>query len=192
MPVRRDPRGVEWFLHPYVPEGGTRMSTDLRPCPGCGALVPEVNGPTHRYIGASPGCWAAYGELSGKEAGDFRYMRHHQLTVDAYCAGHPGTPSPQAIRSVAVHLVGLHLQLEAAPSAEELYGARRRIASLGKEGKLDLAWLAPPASPAEITVLHLLGAKSPEEYGELARVWAWSVWESWSEHHETVRRWASV
>jgi len=30
-------------------------------------------------------------------------MRSHQLTVDAYCAQHPGTPSPQAIRPDAVH-----------------------------------------------------------------------------------------
>jgi hypothetical protein len=63
---------------------------------------------------------------------------------------------------------------------------------LGQGGKAGSRVARPPASPAEITVLHLLGAKSPEEYGELARVWAWSVWESWSEHHETVRRWASV
>ncbi len=56
----------------------------LRACVGCGALVPDLEGPAHRYIGASPGCWAAYGRLSEREASDFRFMRHHQLTVDAY------------------------------------------------------------------------------------------------------------
>ncbi len=168
------------------------MGSGLRPCPGCGATVPDSDVPAHRYIGASPGCWAAYGELSGKEAGDFRYMRHHQKTVDAYCAQHPGTPSPQAIRSVAVHLVGLHLQLERETSTEGLYAARQRIASLGKEGKLDLVWLEPPASLGDVTVLDMLGAEGPEEYGERARGWAEAVWEAWSAHHGTVRRWAGV
>ena len=168
------------------------MGSGLRPCPGCGAAVPDSDAPTHRYIGASPGCWAAYGELSEKEASDFRYMRSHQLTVDAYCAQHPGTLSPQAIRSVAVHLVGLHLQLERGTSTEGLYAARQRVASLGKEWRLDLAWLEPPASPGDVTVLHMLRAEGPEEYGELASGWANTVWQAWSDYHETVIRWADA
>ena len=151
------------------------MSTELRPCSGCGAFVADIDGPTHRYIGASPGCWAAYGELSEKEAGDFRFMRSHQMTVDAYCMQHPGKPSPQTIRSVAVHLVGLHLQLEPKPSAEGLYATRQRVASLGKEGKLNLFWLEPPASPGEITVLDVIGADDHVEYTERAREWALRV-----------------
>lgn len=166
------------------------MSTELRPCPGCGALVPDSDGPTHRYIGASPGCWAAYGKLSEKEASDFRYMRYHQMTVDAYWAQHPGKPSPQAIRSVAVHLVGLYLQLEREPSTEGLYAVRQRIASLGKEGKLKLTWLEPPASLDHITVLSMLGLDEPDEYGERARRWGQAVWEAWSDYHGTVGRWA--
>jgi hypothetical protein len=43
--------------------------------------VPDIKGPTHDYIGASPGCWAIYGELSEKETGDFRIMRYHQLNT---------------------------------------------------------------------------------------------------------------
>ena len=163
----------------------------LKACVGCGAMVPDVEGPTHRYIGASPGCWAVYGELAEKEAGDFRFMRYHQLTVDAYCAQHPGEPSPQAIRSVAVHLVGLYLQLERGLHPEGLYAARQRIASLGKSGKLDLVWLEPPASIGEITVLHVRETKEPTEYGERARLWAESVWEAWFVQQETVRRWAA-
>ncbi len=41
---------------------------------------------THRYVGASPGCWEAYGRLAEREAAHFRYMRRYQLSVDAYCA----------------------------------------------------------------------------------------------------------
>ena len=32
-------------------------------CGDCGARVPDVDGPTHRYLGAAPGCWAAYNDL---------------------------------------------------------------------------------------------------------------------------------
>jgi hypothetical protein len=163
----------------------------LRACVGCGAMVPNVEGPTHRYIGASPGCWTAYGKLSEKEAADFRFMRYHQLTVDAYCAQHPGEPSPQAIRSVAVHLVALHLQLERETPIEGLYAARQRVASLAKEGRLNLGWLEPPASMGGITVLRALEAGDPVEYGEVARLWAGSVWGAWSAHHEAVRLWAA-
>ena len=154
--------------------------------------MPDIVGPTHRYIGASSGCWAAYGKLLEREATDARYMRFHQMTVDAYCAQHPGTPSPQAIRSVAVHLVGLHLQLECDLLAERLYAARQRISSLGKEGRLKLVWLEPPASFGEITVLDVLEAENPVEYGERVRSWAEAVWEAWSDHHDTVRRWATI
>ena len=109
------------------------MKQNLRPCPGCGALVPKVGGPTHRYIGASAGCWAAFGEVSEKEYGDFRYARVHGLTVDAYCAQHRGEPTPQAVRSVAVHLVGLYLQMERALLPEELYAVHKRVSSIAKE-----------------------------------------------------------
>lgn len=166
------------------------MNQNLRPCPGCGALVPEVDGPAHRYIGASPGCWAAFGEVSEKEYGDFRYARVHGLTVDSYCAQHPGEPSPQAIRSVAVHLVGLYLYLERGLPPGELYATRQRVASLAKEGKEDVAWLDPPASLGDITVLYVRDAKYPDEHAERVREWARSVWEAWSPYHETVRRWA--
>jgi hypothetical protein len=91
-----------------------------------------------------------------------------------------------------VHLVGLHLQLERDASTEGLHAARRRVASLGKEGKLALVRLEPPASPGVVMVVRLLGSEDPEEYGELARGWARAVWGAWSDHHQTVRRWARI
>ncbi|QIN80352.1 hypothetical protein GBA65_19570 [Rubrobacter marinus] len=168
------------------------MNRNLRPCPGCGALVPDMTGPVHRYIGASPGCWAAFGEVSGKEYGDFRYARVHGLTVDAYCAQHPGEPSPQAIRSVAVHLVGLSLQMERDLSPEELYAVHKRVSSLAKEGEMGVFWLDPPDLPGGPTILYVLGADGPEEHAERVREWARAVWEAWSPYHETVRRWAEL
>ncbi len=163
----------------------------LEPCFGCGALVPRLDGPTHRYLGASPGCWATYGKLLEKEYSDFRYARVHQFSVDAYCTQHPGTPSPQTIQSVAVHLISLHLQLECGLSPEDMIAARQQATSLGKEGKKDFAWLEPPASLGEVTVIYARDAKNSTEYVERVREWAESSWEAWSPYHETVRRWAA-
>ena len=170
--------------------GGANLNQNLRPCPGCGVLLPETAGSTHRYIGASPECWSAFGEVSGKEYGDFRYARVHRLTVDAYCAQHPGEPSPQAVRSVAVHLVGLLLQMERDLDPEELYAVHKRMSSLAKEGKKEVFWIEPPTFFGEPTILYVLGAKGPDEHAERVHEWARSVWEAWSPHHETVRRWA--
>jgi hypothetical protein len=168
------------------------VNCELGACAGCGALVPEVEGPTHHYIGASPGCWAAYLEVLEREYADFRYGRAHQLTVDAYCVQHPGSPSPQAIQSVAVHLIGLHLQLERGFPTQDLAGARQRAATCAKRGEIDFMWLEPPAAPGKITVLYLRDAGSPAEHVQRAREWAESAWEAWSVHHGTVRWWAEV
>ncbi len=168
------------------------MSQNLQACPGCGILLRATGGPTHRYIGASPGCWSAFGEISEKEYGDFRYARVHGLTVDAYCAQHPGEPSPQAVRGVAVHLVGLCLQMQRDLRPDELYAVHKRISSLSKEGEKDIHYLEPPASLGETTILYVLDADGPDEHASRVREWAGSVWEAWSPHHETVRRWAEL
>ena len=120
-------------------------SADARiACPGCGALGPDVDGPTHRYIGASPGCWALYGEVLARAYGDVRYASG-QAVVDAYAAQHPGTPSPQSIQSVAVHLIRLRLQLERGiDSADAVRAIQQATAN-----KQHFTWLDPPPSPCE-------------------------------------------
>lgn len=155
-------------------------------------MLPKSGGTTHRYAGASPECWAAFGAVSEKEYGDFRYARVHGLSVDACFAQHPGEPSPRAIRSVAVHLVGLSLQMERDLRPGELYAVHKRMSSAAKEGKGDIFWMEPPASLGELMILYVLGVKGPDEHGERVREWARSVWEAWSPHHETVRRWAEL
>jgi pimeloyl-ACP methyl ester carboxylesterase len=32
---------------------------EVKACPGCGALVPDIDGPVHTYVPSSPGCWKA-------------------------------------------------------------------------------------------------------------------------------------
>lgn len=120
------------------------MRAELEPCRGCGALVPCGDGPTHRYIGASPGCWAVFGEVLAREYSDRRYWPVYQLTVDAYAVQHPGEPSRQTIQSAAIHLISLYSVLEAGRTFDQAKmrpnaPVRRRCASHGSSRRLRVA-----------------------------------------------------
>ena len=41
-------------------------------CFSCGALVPDMSGPTHPYMESSPGCWHVYGEILVRQFSDPR------------------------------------------------------------------------------------------------------------------------
>ncbi len=150
----------------------------------CGAEVQDVNGPTHRYIGAIPGCWAIYGEVLAREYENVAYMRFHQLTVDSYAGQHPGTPSPQSIQSVTVHLVSLYHQLELQSNIDTIRNAMQEVT----KRKGQLMWLDPPTSFGDITVLDIHAAESAEQHGQLVHRWAESVWQAWAAHHDTIRQ----
>jgi len=64
-------------------------------CFACGAIVPRMEGPTHRYLDGSPGCWGVFGEVLAAEFGDQGFYRVHGLTVDAYARGRSGALSPR-------------------------------------------------------------------------------------------------
>ena len=66
------------------------------PCVGCGARVPKMDGPTHRYMEASPGCWHVYGQVLARDYTDPFLRAVHRLTTDTYAVQHPGRPSPVA------------------------------------------------------------------------------------------------
>ena len=155
----------------------------LIPCIGCGALVPDTDGPTHRYIGASPGCWQRYGELLAREYGEYAYPDVHRLTVDAYAVQHPGVPGKQSSQSVAVHLMSLCLVLERGWPVTRATAAMQRLTHRG------YPWLEPPASRGEVTVLAVLAAANLDDHMRRARQWAESSWLAWPGHHATIRTW---
>ncbi len=155
-------------------------------CIGCGGLVPDLDGPTHPYIGASPGCWRIFGEVLAKEFGEYRYPAVHRLTVDAYAASHPGVPSRRSIQSVAVHLIRLCASLELHVPPEELNGLIRRAVLHAEK----FVWLEPPGSIGDLTIVDVSRAQSLPEHERLVRAWAESVWKAWGKHHDQVRRWA--
>ena len=159
----------------------------MLPCPGCGAVFPLHDGPTHRYMESSPGCWAVYGGVLAREYSDPRYMAVHRLTVDAYAVQHPGQPSPQTIQSVAVHLIGLYGSLRLHLPPPIVTAAIKRAADNGR-----FQWLARPPHLGELTVADVLPAQSPEEHATLVHAWAESGWTAWAPYHHQVKEWALV
>lgn len=147
--------------------------------------MPEIAGPTHRYLEASPGCWKLYGEVLSLEYGDRTYWGSHRLTVDTYAVQHPGRPSAQSVRSVAIHLISLCLVLERDATPE--YALRViRAATAASEG---LRWLDPPSSLGETTVADVHGAADAADHGRRVRMWADAAWSAWAAHHRTIRAW---
>lgn len=165
------------------------MSTrycDSVACPGCGALLPPSDGPTHAYIGASAGCWALFGEVMAREYGDYGYPEVHGLTVDAYMAQHPGTPSRRSIQSVALHLIGLYLALERGYDARRVIAERQQLLKRGDT----FTWLEPLADMGPHTIVDVHATAALPHHERAVRAWAASVWAAWSVHHAQIRRWA--
>jgi hypothetical protein len=158
------------------------------PCPGCRGLFPDTDGPTHAYLGASPGCWAVYCHILAKEYGEYGYPDVHRLTVDAYAVQHPGEPSRRSIQSVAVHLVSLYFVLERGLNAQMATNAIREALKHNER----FVWLTPPVSPGTLTVLDVVRAENPDAHNAVVERWARCVWAAWDVHHATVRGWADA
>ena len=154
----------------------------LEVCGDCGVALAQRPGPTHPYFGASPSCWALYGDVLAREYGNPLYMKVHRLTVDAYAAQHPGKPERRSIQSVWVHLAGLHLILEKGIS----HDFARRVIGAMTERSDSLSWLDPPAR-YNFTVADVARVGGAAEHAAAVRRWAEDVWASSSDHHGRVR-----
>jgi CTP:molybdopterin cytidylyltransferase MocA len=157
-------------------------------CPGCGArYAPHPTDLTHDYIGASPACWATFGELLAREFGDIAYGRLHRHSVDVYTVQHPGEDDRRQRQSVAIHLIGLCHWLEHGLDAQRVIAATQAML---QGGRPDWPWLTPPIE-YELTVGDVLVAGTGAEHERLVRRWAELTWEAWHPHHDVVRRWAA-
>lgn len=159
------------------------LSASTERCIGCGAIVPIVDGPIHRYMTSAPGCWAAYGEVAAHFLTDTAAGAYRQLCVDAYAVQHPGQPGPQATQSVGVHLVSLLAQLELSLPVERSWAVLER----GIQQKGFFTWLTPPTFEAAYTVLFMRTNLDDPLWA--AREWAVSAWRAWAAHHAHVRAW---
>ncbi len=168
-------------INPSVPHA---FDSKLERCPDCGIQLPAQGMPRHPYLGGSASCWALYTEVLAREYSEPLLMKSgHRLTVDAYCAQHPGKAERRTIQSVWVHLGGLYLTLERG-LADDF--ARRIIGMLTRETGA-LAWLTPPPQLGDCTVVRVARAQSNAEHEEAVRVWARDVWGAWRPHHSAIK-----
>ena len=165
--------------------------THLEPCPDCRALLPPSDGATHRYIGASAACWGIFVALHNGGDPPLTPQPLNGLLVDAYAAQHPGMPSPQAIQSVAVHLLVLYGVLVRGISPGNALQIRLESVSekLGpKHGRYH--WLTPPNFSNCLTVANIVQSPTPEARTELLVRYVNLVWEKWAvDHVKTVADW---
>ena len=179
------------------------QTSALSPCPGCGALFPPHDGPTHRDLGASAGCWAlfSWSVVSGRTDVTELLARSRipenrapiparsdspsiePLWGDAYGVQHHGGSSPQAIQSVAVHLLDLHAIISR-KTTRPGWAIERALRTRPVFQKL-----APPALGSALTFRHLFpdgGVVSPVTRGQ----YVISVYETWMAlHRSTIEHW---
>ncbi len=55
---------------------------ELIRCIGCRGRFKDINGPVHRNMWSSPGCWATYGEVLAYEYSHSTTFEVLRLTVD--------------------------------------------------------------------------------------------------------------
>ena len=163
----------------------------MEQCPGCQVRLPKGVGETHRYIGASPACWEIYCTLL--QGGDPPLAPDpiNNLLVDAYAAQHHGTPSAQAIQSVAVHLLALYGILEKGVAVDQALWIRRRaLRQQGQSKAGRFTWLAPPSVEKPMTIMDIVQAETLPARTEQVRAYAQSVWGSWHPiHRDTISQW---
>ena len=144
----------------------------------------KCDGPVHRYLASSPGCWARFGELLVREYENPQYMAVHGLTVDAYALQHPGQESPQTISSAHVHLGSLYSYFELGKPITQLPQIKQELTRF----KSRFTWLTPPDDMALITVADVLLATSAAEHCAAVEKWAAYLYERWAVHHPTIAR----
>jgi len=152
-------------------------------CVGCGAVLPALDGPIHRYMTSSPACWAVLNALNDSKR-PLAVAKFNHLIVDAYAAQHPGSPSNQAISSVSIHLMVLYAVLVRRYPPAQASALRHRPARHTKIHKhARFHWLTPPSFASSLTVADVNQGKTPEERSEVAEAWIKDVWKSWAMLH---------
>jgi hypothetical protein len=165
--------------------------TEYETCPGCEAVLPKVAGPTHRYIGASAACWTIFSALFNAGEPPLAPAPANGLIGDAYAAQHAGTPSDQAIQSVAVHLLTLYGVLERGVAPDNALWVRRRaLRERSGSKRKRFKWLIPPSFSGSLTVADIVQAATPTARAEQAQYYVKAVWLLWSQKHvATLAAW---
>lgn len=163
------------------------MSIRQSHCPGCGALLAEIDGPTHAYMTSSPACYALFTQILAHEYSDPDLLITHRLSVDTYAVQHPGAQtSRREIQSVGLHLARLSLQLMHTLAPKETNDV---MLGLSKH-KTTLVALPPPAQ-FSITVADVAPLAGTNQHSATVRKWAESTWNDYASSHRYINDWVA-
>ena len=156
---------------------------DVR-CSGCGAIVPDQEGPTHAYMLSAAGCWERYCSLEDWKVELARKgtVGIVQDLVDCFAVQHAANPERRNRQSVAVHLMSLCLGLERG------FTGRQRREGLGSWVGSEYPVLEPRPAGYPITISDVAAAPAVTRPSTIERL-ARTTWSAWSAHHEAVRGW---
>jgi Family of unknown function (DUF5946) len=145
-------------------------------CFACGGSFEHAEGPTHKYMLSSSGCWKAYGEVLAREyENPMLFGAVHRLTVDAYALQHPGDPSDRrAQQSVWVHYAALYLALK---KTED----HSRIASIMQTLTAGTFPALPPAPKRFEVTLEDVIAQGVSNHVSAVGAWADCALNAWAE-----------
>lgn len=149
-------------------------------CFGCGGTFSAAEGPTHRYMLSTPGCWAAYGAVLAREyESPALFGAVHQLSVGAYALQHPGDPANRrAKQSVWLHYAAIRLIFDGA--SEAAIPAVLKLLS-------ERSYPAPPEPPQAFAITHASVIDAPvSDHAERVRAWAHCAFDGWSALAEPV------
>lgn len=128
-------------------------------------------------------CKALFHLTLAKEFSDFRYMRIHRLTVDAYSLQHPDIHTKSA-KSFAAHLTGMCCAMEFGNDQRLM-----RFLRLWLNGRKELEKPAMLDRLGELTIFHIAGAEDAAEHTRLVSEWAADVWRAYETYHALARDW---
>lgn len=163
--------------------GGVGLAERTGSCPGCGGSFPLLEGPSHRYMIGSRGCWHAFTCVLAADYVSPERMSFHQLVVDAYAAQHPSGNAQQQVQSVGLHLMTLCLFLEHGADPAQGTQLHRRMVRRPAFHRLERS------DPGGLTVLHVPVEGPAAGARAAAYEWAEAVWTTYRHEHPTVRAW---
>lgn len=178
----------------FMVRGIDMQPSNLERCPDCRVWLPAVAGQGHRYVGASPSCWACFSALVNAGEPPLAPHPHNALLLDAYMVQHPGQPSPSAIQSVAVHLLALYGVLDrgVAP-AQVLWIRQRAVRGSAHDRHARFAWLTPPDFTGSPTIAEIVACTTPTTRTAQVCDYIQTIWGLWRiKYGERIHYWYTV
>lgn len=161
--------------------GEERADTECEICPSCGGLFALNDGPTHAYLSASAGCWAAFNESMALHYSDIAYWPAHQVLTDAYALQHSHGKNTRAQRSASLHLIALYAQCELGFPNELVVDLRRAVAAERVQLNFE-DWPIATVSIRDVDV-----AEGPQRHVDSAHDFGRRVCRDWQAHHPAAQ-----